>query len=69
MGGGGTSSDDIKKDMNGFDLSIPIGAGFIFKKKVAISARVAPGLLKVAKSDDALKQTNFVLSARVSYLL
>jgi outer membrane immunogenic protein len=69
MGGGGTTNTDIKKDLNGFDLGIPVGAGYVFKKKVAVSARVTPGLLNVVKSKDAAKQTNFVFSARASYLL
>ena len=69
--GGGTTTTDIKKELNSFALGVPIGAGYVFKKKVGISARVAPGLLNVNKKDGAytaLKQKNFVLSARVSYI-
>ncbi len=71
MYGGGEETTDIKKDLNSFDLGVPIGAGYVFKKKIGVSARVAPGLLNVNKKDEAYtapKQTNFVLSARVSYL-
>ncbi|HMI80125.1 MAG TPA: porin family protein [Ferruginibacter sp.] len=72
MGGGGTTKKDIKKELNSFDLGLPVGAGYIYKKKVALSARVTPGLLNVNKKDGAfkgLKQRNFVLSARLAYLL
>jgi len=76
-GGGGSSGSsssttDIKKDLNSFALGIPIGAGYVFKNKLALSARVTPGLLNVIKEDGAfggLKERNFVLSARVSYTL
>ncbi|HMK02593.1 MAG TPA: porin family protein [Ferruginibacter sp.] len=72
MGGGGTTKNDIKKELNSFDLGVPIGAGYTYKKKVALSARVTPGLLNVNKKDGAfkgLKQRNMVISARLAYLL
>lgn len=68
--GGGTTTTDIKKELNSFALGVPIGAGYVIKKKVGISARMTPGLLNVNKKNGAytaLKQKNFVLSARVSY--
>jgi hypothetical protein len=72
MGGGGAQTTDIKKELNSFALGVPIGAGFLFKKKFAVSARVTPGLLNVDKKDGAfsdLTEKNLVLSARVSYFL
>jgi outer membrane immunogenic protein len=72
MGGGGTTKKDIRKELNSFDLGLPIGAGYIYKKKVALSARFTPGLLNVNKKDGAfkgLKQRNSVFSARLAYLI
>ena len=72
MGGDNEQTTDIKKDINSFSLGVPIGAGYVIKKKFAISARVAPGLLNVDKKDGVysdLTEKNFVLSARLSYFL
>jgi len=66
----GTTETDIKKELNSFALGVPLGVGYVFKKKVGISARFTPGLLNVIKKDGAfagLKEKNTVLSARVNY--
>ena len=68
MGGSGTTNTDIKKDLKGFDLGLPLGVGYTYKKKVSVGARFTPGLLKLSKTDGAVKQTNSVLSARLGYI-
>jgi hypothetical protein len=70
--GGGTETTDIKKDLNSFALGVPLGAGYVFKKKFAAGVRLTKGLLNVIKDEgtyEAPKQRNFVLSARLSYFL
>lgn len=71
-GGSATTNKDIKKELKSFDLGLPLGAGYVFKKKWGISARFSPGLLNLSRKDEnnqAVKKTNQVFSARISYAL
>jgi hypothetical protein len=72
-GGQGPETADVKKDLNSLSLGVPIGAGYVFKKKFGVSVRFVPGLLNINKKIDGgsseMKPKNFVLSARISYFL
>jgi hypothetical protein len=69
-GGQDPTTTDVKKDLNSFDLGVPLGAGYIFKKKLGASLRFTPGILKINKDDAGeSKPKNSVLSARLSYFL
>ncbi len=69
-GGADPTTADVKKDLSSFDLGVPLGAGYIFNKKLGVSVRFTPGLLKINKEDAGeSKPKNSVLSARISYYL
>jgi hypothetical protein len=57
---------DYKDYVNTFDLSIPVGIGYEFKKKYAIGLRVIQGITNINSEGDS-KDYNFVAALRFIY--
>jgi hypothetical protein len=60
------STVDYKDYVNTFDLGIPVGIGYEFKKRYAIGLRVIQGITNI-NSQDAAKDYNFVAALRFIY--
>ncbi|MBL0355839.1 MAG: hypothetical protein IPP72_02665 [Chitinophagaceae bacterium] len=54
--------------MNGFDVGIPVGVGYVFAKTVGINFRYCHGLSNVNKNDPA-KDHNRVFLLRLFWVL
>ena len=59
-------TEDYKDYVNTFDLGIPAGIGYEFKKRYAIGLRVIQGITNI-NSQDAAKDYNFVVALRFIY--
>jgi hypothetical protein len=59
-------TEDYKDYVNTFDLGIPAGIGYEFKKRYAIGLRVIQGITNI-NSQDAAKDYNFVAALRFIY--
>jgi hypothetical protein len=64
----GSTTTDIKEELNKFDVGIPVGVGYKFKNKFGVGLRFTPGLINVNK-DKQYKNRNMVTSFRASYSL
>ncbi|MEP6677361.1 MAG: porin family protein [Ferruginibacter sp.] len=64
----GTTTTDIKANVEKFDIGIPIGVGYHFKNKFGVGLRFTPGLMNVNK-DKQFTTRNMVTSFRASYSL
>jgi Outer membrane protein beta-barrel domain len=62
-------SDDFKDYVNSFDVGVPVGVGYEYKKKFGISARYYWGLSNIAKDSPDSKAYNRVFSLRLHYRL
>ncbi len=59
------NTDDYKDYVNGFDVGVPIGVGYEYKKRVGLSARYYMGLSNINKMDTDSKDHNRVFSLRL----
>jgi len=64
----GTTTNDIKDEIQKFDVGIPVGVGYQFKNKFGVGFRITPGLINVNK-DKQYNNRNMVASLRASYSL
>lgn len=64
----GTSTSDIKDQLNTLDVGLPVGIGYKINKSVAVGARYTQGLSNVNKIGEA-KNQNTVVSLRASLTL
>jgi hypothetical protein len=62
-------SHDYKNYVNGFDMGIPVGVGYEYKKKFGISARYCFGITNINKMSSDGKDHNSVFSIRLHYRL
>jgi Outer membrane protein beta-barrel domain len=62
----GEETEDIKDELNTFDIGIPLGIGFQSKKKIGAVLRATPGLSNINKDSDN-KNSNLVFSLRATY--
>lgn len=60
------NTDDYMDHMNKLDLSIPLGAGYMFNDKFGVSLRVIPGINDITKDADD-KDRNLVIGLRGIY--
>jgi hypothetical protein len=59
-------TEDYKDQVNAFDLGIPAGIGYEFKKRYAVGLRVIQGITNINSESDA-KDYNFVAALRFIY--
>ena len=59
-------TDDYKDYVNKFDLSIPVGIGYEFKKNFAVGLRAIPGITNI-NAEGTAKDRNFVVALRGIY--
>lgn len=64
----GGSTYNYKESVNTFDFGVPVGIGYVFKKKVGINCRYTRGLTNVNKGDPD-KDQNRIFSFRVFWIL
>jgi hypothetical protein len=57
---------NVREDFRTFDLAIPFGAGYEFKKNFGVSLRVIPGITNI-NSNDPAKDHNFLVALRGTY--
>lgn len=61
------NTDDVKDNINGFDFGIPVGIGYIYKRKVGINARYTFGVSDMNNAENA-KDHNHVWALRLFYV-
>ena len=59
-------TDNFMGHMNKFDLSVPVGIGYVFRNNFGIGLRVIPGLNDITRDED-VKERNFVMALGVTY--
>ena len=67
---GSSGSDDVKDQINSFDIGIPIGLGYKFNDNIGVSARFTPGITNINKSQstyEAPKNRNMVIALGATY--
>ncbi len=63
---GESEEEDIKDDMENFDLSINLGFGYELESGLGFNLCLVPGLIKIFKEDD-IDAKHVVLQLTVSY--
>lgn len=67
---GSSGSNDVKDQINSFDIGIPIGLGYKFTENIGVSARFTPGITNINKSEstyEAPKNRNMVIALGATY--